>query len=94
MMTGYSQWYWTLVLTEVFEVAQDVLPFLRDLLPGITSSTQRFLVMLLQRQALRLADDLEAASIKKGASTLHYNNLHKAIACTRTLWRHAPHRRW
>lgn len=69
MMNGYSQWYWTLVLTEVFEVAQDVLPFLRDLLPGITSSTQRFLVMLLQRQALRLADDLEAASIKKGAST-------------------------
>lgn len=69
MMTGYSQWYWTLVLTEVFEVAQDILPFLRDLLPGITSSTQRFLVMLLQRQALRLAEDLEAANIKKGAFT-------------------------
>lgn len=57
------------MLTEVFEVAQDVLPFLRDLLPGITSSSRRFLVMLLQRQALRLADDLEAANIKNGTPT-------------------------
>lgn len=46
---------------DIFEVAQDVLPFLRELLPGVTASAQKFLTLLLQRQALRLAEDLDAA---------------------------------
>lgn len=49
-------------VSDVFEVVQDGFPFFRDLLPGVSTSAQKFLVLLLQRQALRLADDLEAAS--------------------------------
>jgi len=43
---------------------QDGFPFFRNLLPGVTTSAQKFLMLLLQRQALRLADDLEAANTK------------------------------
>lgn len=43
---------------------QDGLPFFRNLLPGVATSAQKFFMLLLQRQALRLADDLEAANTK------------------------------
>jgi hypothetical protein len=56
-------------LTDIFEVVQDGLPFFRDLLPGVTTSAQKFFMLLLQRQALRLADDLEAANTQIGRSS-------------------------
>ncbi|KAJ7548841.1 hypothetical protein O6H91_07G029700 [Diphasiastrum complanatum] len=45
--------------TGIAEVAQGVMPMFWDLIPGCTSVAQRFIVMLAQRQALRLADDLD-----------------------------------
>ncbi|CAK9871622.1 unnamed protein product [Sphagnum jensenii] len=47
---------------ELAEMAQDLLPVLRDLFPGLTTAAQRFVVMLIQRQALRLADDLDGGN--------------------------------
>ncbi|KAG0584530.1 hypothetical protein KC19_3G215800 [Ceratodon purpureus] len=69
---------WTLVgpqvqqqnsFADIFAVVQDGLPFFRDLLPGVTTSAQKFFMLLLQRQALRLADDLEAANTKSASSS-------------------------
>jgi len=45
--------------TEFAEIAQDVAPVVRDLLPGVQTVAQRFAIMLFQRQILRLADDLD-----------------------------------
>eukprot|EP00897_Mesotaenium_endlicherianum_P000433 jgi/Mesen1/10390/ME000081S09789 len=44
------------------ELAREVGPVVRDMLPGITTAAQRFVVMLAQRQALRLADDLDGSN--------------------------------
>eukprot|EP00252_Welwitschia_mirabilis_P026830 TRINITY_DN8952_c0_g1_i3.p1 TRINITY_DN8952_c0_g1~~TRINITY_DN8952_c0_g1_i3.p1 ORF type:complete len:245 (+),score=45.31 TRINITY_DN8952_c0_g1_i3:139-873(+) len=41
------------------ELLQGLLPLVPDLFPGMTVTAQRFMSMLLQRQALRLADDLD-----------------------------------
>jgi len=43
----------------ISELVQGVIPVMPDLFPGIVMTTQRFILMLLQRQALRLADDLD-----------------------------------
>jgi hypothetical protein len=44
---------------EFAEIAQDMAPIVRELLPGVTTAAQRFVIMLIQRQSLRLADDLD-----------------------------------
>eukprot|EP00850_Spirogloea_muscicola_P000970 SM000003S11215 [mRNA] locus=s3:1611199:1615417:+ [translate_table: standard] len=43
----------------VGSIAGEMFPLLRDILPGATTFAQRFALMLLQRQALRFADDLD-----------------------------------
>jgi hypothetical protein len=53
---------YVLAPAELAEMAQDLLPVLRDLFPGLTTAAQRFVVMLIQRQALRLADDLDGGN--------------------------------
>ena len=37
-------------------------PLAWSMLPGMTTAAQRFLIMLMQRQALRLADDLDGGN--------------------------------
>jgi len=61
-LLAHSPW---LLLSLVLPCA-DLLPWLRetapvvqDMLPGVLTSGTRFLAMLAQRQALRLADDLD-----------------------------------
>lgn len=44
---------------EMREAAGSMLPLISDLFPGMVNTGQRFVLMLLQRQALRLADDLD-----------------------------------
>lgn len=46
-------------LTEMTGLVQGMIPLMPDLFPGILMTSQRFLLMLLQRKALRLADDLD-----------------------------------
>ncbi|GLJ48114.1 hypothetical protein SUGI_1015930 [Cryptomeria japonica] len=46
-------------LTEMAGLVQGMIPLMPDLFPGILMTSQRFLLMLLQRKALRLADDLD-----------------------------------
>lgn len=50
-----SFWFYA----EFAEIAQDMAPIVRELLPGVTTAAQRFVIMLIQRQSLRLADDLD-----------------------------------
>ncbi|KAG0591725.1 hypothetical protein KC19_1G196600 [Ceratodon purpureus] len=45
--------------TEFAEIAQDMAPVMKDLLPGVRTVAQRFAIMLFQRQTLRFADDLD-----------------------------------
>lgn len=49
----------TTFVSGISELVQGVIPVMPDLFPGIVMATQRFILMLLQRQALRLADDLD-----------------------------------
>lgn len=49
----------TTFVSGISELVQGVIPVMPDLFPGIVMTTQRFILMLLQRQALRLADDLD-----------------------------------
>ncbi|KAH7278615.1 hypothetical protein KP509_38G049000 [Ceratopteris richardii] len=44
---------------ELRQAANDILPLIPDLFPGVVNTGQKFILMLLQRQALRLADDLD-----------------------------------
>lgn len=44
---------------EMREAAGSMIPLISDLFPGVVNTSQRFVLMLLQRQALRLADDLD-----------------------------------
>lgn len=41
------------------ELVRDAIPVIQDIGPGLAMAAQRFAVMLFQRQALRLADDLD-----------------------------------
>ena len=41
------------------EVVRGLVSLVSDMWPGMATAAQRFLVMLLQRQALRFADDLD-----------------------------------
>nr|PNR54038.1 hypothetical protein PHYPA_007714 [Physcomitrium patens] len=52
--------------TEFADIAQDVGPVVKDLLPGVRTIAQRFAIMLFQRQALRLADDLDGRHSVRG----------------------------
>ncbi|KAL3687877.1 hypothetical protein R1sor_014186 [Riccia sorocarpa] len=47
---------------DILADARDNLPFFLDLLPGVATAAQRFILILLQRQALRFADDLDGTS--------------------------------
>ncbi|KAL3677092.1 hypothetical protein R1sor_027040 [Riccia sorocarpa] len=47
---------------DILADARDSLPFFLDLLPGVATAAQRFILILLQRQALRFADDLDGTS--------------------------------
>lgn len=49
----------TTFVSGISELVEGVIPVMPDLFPGIVIATQRFILMLLQRQALRLADDLD-----------------------------------
>lgn len=49
----------TTFVSGIPELVQGVIPMMPDLFPGIVMTAQRFILMLLQRQALRLADDLD-----------------------------------
>ena len=44
------------------ELGREVVPFVAEMGPGILTTGQRFLAMLMQRQALRLADDLDGSN--------------------------------
>jgi hypothetical protein len=47
---------------ETAQLARDLLPVVNEFLPGLSYAAQKFAWMLFQRQAARLATDLEAAT--------------------------------
>ena len=49
----------TCFTSEIRDTASDVIPLISQLFPGMINTGQRFVLMLLQRQALRFADDLD-----------------------------------
>jgi hypothetical protein len=57
------------VTAEIFEIVRDSIPLFFDLLPGVTTTAQKFSAMLLQRVTLRFADDLDGTN----SSILEWN---------------------
>lgn len=53
---------WICGLSDFTELGRDVIPLIGEMWPGVLTTGQRFIIMLLQRQALRLADDLDGSN--------------------------------